>query len=173
MTTTGYMIVLGLLLFIAFGLWLDYWDKKDKAQSMQEALKRKEEERKQLAEKEEREHQERLAAATTPEEQHKENLEYFAKLESRYKASVRELHECRARRRAEQEAQEAARQNDGMSPATKGALLFMAGAVFANMADKDKKRREDLYLRPSAHCSASHGCDECECEDCMDGGHCH
>ena len=96
------------------------------------------------------------------EEQVRIREEFCTRLEADMKR-----HEARAREieKARKAAEKARSKEYDMSPGTKGALLFMAGAAVGSMASKSSKsgcssRRRNL----------SHGCG-CDCDACLEGRH--
>ena len=86
--------------------------------------------------------------------------EFSARLEAdmkRHEAPPREIE------KASKAAEEARSKEYDMSPGTKGALLFMAGAAVGSMASRSRKSGCSSQRR-----SMSHGC-RCDCDDCLEG----
>ncbi len=77
----------------------------------------------------------------------------------RHEARVREIEETR------KAAEEARSKEYEMSPGTKGALLFMAGADVGSMASRSRRSGSSSRRR-----SLSRGCG-CDCDDCLEGRH--
>lgn len=113
----------------------------------------------QRLEREAREVEERCAGKPV-EEQVRIREEFCARLESDIKRHVARTREIEEARKA---AEEARGKEYDMSPGTKGALLFMAGAAVGSMAGKSRKSGCSSRRR-----SLSRGCD---CDDCLEGRH--
>ena len=112
----------------------------------------------QRLEREAREVEERCAGKSV-EEQVRIREEFCARLEvdmKRHEVRVREIEETR------KAAEEARSKEYEMSPGTKGALLFMAGAAVGSIASRS--RRSGRWR------SLSRGCG-CECDECLEGRH--
>lgn len=130
------------------------------------ARKRNSDEIRRIREKAERDaalYEQRLEReAREVEEQVRIREEFCARLEAdmkRHEARVREIEEAR------KAAEEARSKEYEMSPGTKGALLFMAGAAVGSMASRSRRSGSSSRRR-----SLSRGCG-CDCDDCLEWRH--
>ncbi len=116
---------------------------------------------KQRLEREEREVEERCAGKSV-EEKIRIREEFCARLEAdtkRLEARIREIE------KAKKAAEKARSKEYDMSPGTKVAFLFMAGAAVGSMVSKSRKSSCSPQRK-----KLSHGCG-CDCDDCLEGRH--
>jgi len=157
-------IVMPIVIIVILGIALLLYARKrnsDEIRRIREKAERDAALYEQRLEREAREVEERCAGKSV-EEQVRIREEFCARLEADMKC-----HEARAREieKARKAAEEARSKEYDMSPGTKGALLFMAGAAVGSMASKSRKSGCSSRRR-----SMSHGCG-CDCDDFLEGRH--